>query len=868
MSNKKVVIIGGVAGGATTAARLRRLDENIEIIIMEKGEYISYANCGLPYYIGDVIKEREALLLQTPQVMKQRFNIDVRTGNEVTSINKEEKTITVRRISDGSEYVEGYDNLVISTGSTPIVPPIEGINGEGIFTLWNIPDTDKIKSYITEKKPTTAAVIGGGFIGLEMAENLREAGCKVSIIEMQDQVMAPVDFEMAQLVHENIRMNGVELILSDGVKKFESITSAQGVNPRKTKITLSSGKTLDVDMIILSIGIKPNSSLAKQAGLELNQRGGILVNEYLKTSDKNIYAVGDVIEVTEFIEKGKTMIPLAGPANKQARICAGNIAAEFGVLDAKTHGTYEGTQGTSVAKVFDFTIAATGLNEKTLIRMGKKVDVDYFVAIINQKSHAGYYPGAAPITLKMLFSPEGKIFGAQIVGVEGVDKRIDVIATAIRLGAGVIDLQKLELAYAPPYSSAKDPVNMLGFVAENILNGITQFIPWNGLENREELAKKMGVPAVTVLDVTEDFERMAFAVEDSVHIPFGQVRDRMNELNKENLIVTFCAIGVRSYNVARILMNAGFKHVAVYPAGTGFYKSSFHDKLFCKSEECPPIIEFTSKAEEVLAKDRGEVKGGTQLDINNIVITKDLDCSGLQCPGPIMRVFNSINEIEQGQIIKVAATDMGFARDIEAWCRRTGNTLVKTCREGKQNIVYIQKGTIGDNQNGDKSKNVGTQAELPQGKTMIVFSGDLDKVLASFIIANGAAAMGRPVTMFFTFWGLNALRRSEKQNVKKPLLDGMFGMMMPRGTSKLKLSNMNMGGMGTKMMKKVMNDKNVDSLEDLMKKAMENGVKLVACTMSMDVMGITKEELIDGVELAGVAAYLGDAEQSNVNLFI
>lgn len=869
MSNKKVVIIGGVAGGATTAARLRRLDENIEIIIMEKGDYISYANCGLPYYIGDVIKEREALLLQTPQVMKQRFNIDVRTGNEVISINKEERTITVRRVSDGSESVEGYDNLVISTGSTPIVPPIEGINGEGIFTLWNIPDTDKIKSYITEKKPTTAAVIGGGFIGLEMAENLREAGCKVSIIEMQDQVMAPVDFEMAQLVHENIRMNGVELILSDGVKKFESITSAQGVNPKKTKITLSSGKTLDVDMIILSIGIKPNSSLAKEAGLELNQRGGILVNEYLKTSDKNIYAVGDVIEVTEFIEKGKTMIPLAGPANKQARICAGNIAAEFGVLDARTHhGKYDGTQGTSVAKVFDFTVAATGLNEKTLIRMGKKVDADYFVAIINQKSHAGYYPGAAPITLKMLFSPEGKIFGAQIVGVEGVDKRIDVIATAIRLGANVIDLQKLELAYAPPYSSAKDPVNMLGFVAENILNGITQFIPWNGLENREELAKKMGVPAVTVLDVTEDFERMAFAVEDSVHIPFGQVRDRMNELNRENLVVTFCAIGVRSYNVARILMNAGFKHVAVYPAGTGFYKSSFHDKLFCKSEECNPNIQFTSKAQEILAKERGEVKGGSQLDINNIVITKDLDCSGLQCPGPIMRVFNSINEIEQGQIIKVAATDMGFARDIEAWCRRTGNTLVKACREGKQNIVYIQKGTLSDNQNEEKSNNVGTQAELPQGKTMIVFSGDLDKVLASFIIANGAAAMGRPVTMFFTFWGLNALRKSEKQKVKKPLLDGMFGMMMPRGTSRLKLSNMNMGGMGTKMMKKVMNDKNVDSLEDLMKKAMENGVKLVACTMSMDVMGITKEELIDGVELAGVAAYLGDAEQSNVNLFI
>ncbi|QHI72118.1 FAD-dependent oxidoreductase [Aminipila terrae] len=862
MDKKKVVIIGGVAGGATTAARLRRLNENIEIIIMEKGDYISYANCGLPYYIGDVIKEREALLLQTPQAMKQRFNIDVRTGNEVLSIDRKEKTVKVKRASDGSEYVESYDNLVISTGSTPIVPPIEGIKGEGIFTLWNIPDTDKIKNYITEKKPKTAAVIGGGFIGLEMAENLKEAGCSVSIIEMQDQVMAPVDYEMAQLVHENIRMNGVELILSDGVQKFENISEPTG---NKTRITLSSGKAVDAEIVILSIGIKPNSGLAKEAGLELNQRGGIIVDEYLKTSDENIYAVGDVIEVTEFIEKGKTMIPLAGPANKQARICAGNIAAGFGILDKSTEGIYEGTQGTSVAKVFDFTVAATGLNEKTLIRMGRKANEDYFVAIINQKSHAGYYPGSAPITLKMLFSPEGKIFGAQIVGVDGVDKRIDVIATAIRLGAKAADLQKLELAYAPPYSSAKDPVNMLGFVAENILKGVVRFVPWDGLEKRDELAIKMGVPAVTVLDVTESFERMAFAVEDSVHIPFGQVRDRMQELDRENLIVTFCAIGVRSYNVARILMNSGFKHVAVYPAGTGFYKSAFHDKLFPKKWQAG--IEFTPEAEKVLSKENGDVEGGSKVDINNIVITKDLDCSGLQCPGPIMRVFNSINEIEEGQIIKVAATDMGFSRDIESWCNRTGNTLVKTCREGKQNIVYIQKGSSDNNK---KSQGVSGNGitELPQGKTLIVFSGDLDKVLASFIIANGAAAMGRPVTMFFTFWGLNALRKTEKQRVKKPLMDSMFGMMMPRGTSKLKLSNMNMGGMGTRMMRKVMNDKNVDSLEDLMKKAMENGVRIVACTMSMDVMGITREELVDGIEFAGVAAYLGDAEQSNVNLFV
>lgn len=852
MNKKKVVIIGGVAGGATTAARLRRIDENSEIIIMEKGDYISYANCGLPYYIGDVIKERDALLLQTPQVMRQRFNVDVRTGNEVTAINKEEKTVTVRRNATGEENKESYDILVVSTGSTPLVPSISGIDGPGIFTLWNIPDTDQIKSFITEKKPKSAAVIGGGFIGLEMAENLKEAGCQVSIIEMQDQVMAPVDFEMAQMVHENIRMNGVELILSDGVKSFETIENDGHI---KTKISLQSGKTLETELVILSIGIKANSGLAKDAGLTLNARGGIVVDDYLKTSDPSIYAVGDVIEVTEFVEKGKTMIPLAGPANKQARICAGNIAVDLGSYPYEQE-KYEGTQGTSVAKVFDLTVAATGLNEKTMKRMGKELDKDYHVALINQKSHAGYYPGAAPVTLKMLFTPAGKIIGAQIVGQDGVDKRIDVLATALRLGATVKDLEKLELAYAPPYSSAKDPVNMLGFVADNILKRLVKFVPWDGLEG---LTQEDAI----VLDVMEDFERMAFALPGSVHIPFGQIRDRMDELDKTKKIITYCAIGVRSYNAARILMNEGFENVWVYPGGTSFYKSVFHEKLFGEATDGSQDTEAES----------GEVKEISnqpqkEFNVENVVITRVLDCSGLQCPGPIMKVFQAINEIEEGQVIEVAATDMGFARDIEAWCKRTGNTLVKTERRNKQNVVFIRKGCCDVICGTSKDTTAQASVELPQGKTMVVFSGDLDKVLASFIIANGAASMGRPVTMFFTFWGLNALRKAQKQKVKKPLMDAMFGAMMPRGTSKLTLSNMNMGGMGTAMMKKVMKDKNVNSLEDLMKTAMANGVKIVACTMSMDVMGLTKEELIDGIEYAGVAAYLGDAEQSNVNLFI
>ncbi|MEG2232326.1 MAG: FAD-dependent oxidoreductase, partial [Lachnospiraceae bacterium] len=411
---KKTIIIGGVAGGATTAARLRRRDENMEIIMFEKGDYISYANCGLPYYIGDVIKSRAALLLQTPKAMKDKFNIDVRIASEVKAIHTEEKKVLIKNLNTQEEYEESYDTLVIATGSMPLKPPIPGIQGESIFTLWTVPDTDQMKQYIQEHAPKRAAIIGGGFIGLEMAENLQAAGIKVSLIEMQNQVMAPIDYEMAQLVHENMRMNGVELILEDGVSSFER-------QDEITTIHLASGRVLDTDMVILSIGVKPNSLLAKEAGIILNAKGGIVVNEYLQTSLQDIYAVGDVIEVDHYVSKDRTMIPLAGPANKQARICADNIVGDNSI--------YKGTLGTSVAQVFDLTVAAVGMNEKALKLSGKEKNRDYETIIINQKSHAGYYPGATPITLKLIFNREGKIFGAQIVGQDGVDKRIDTIAT-------------------------------------------------------------------------------------------------------------------------------------------------------------------------------------------------------------------------------------------------------------------------------------------------------------------------------------------------------------------------------------------------------------------------------------------------------
>lgn len=850
--NKKTVIIGGVAGGATTAARLRRRDESMEIIIFEKGNYISYANCGLPYYIGDVIKSRDALLLQTPKDMKNKFNIDVRISSEVIKIDPDEKKITVKNLKSGEIYEENYDNLVIATGSTPVKPPIPGIEEANIFTLWTIPDTDSIKSYIEERKPKTAVVVGGGFIGLEMAENLHAAGIQVSIIEMQDQVMAPLDYEMAGLLHENIRMNDVHLIVGDGVKSFHTKNGL-------TKIMLSSGATMEADMVILSIGVKPNSQLAKNAGIKLNKKGGIIVNEFLQTSKPNIYAVGDVIEVENYVLKEKTMIPLAGPANKQARIVADNIVGN--------KKTYKGSLGTAIAKIFDLNAASVGMNEKVLKNIGKVKNKDYYTVLINQKSHAGYYPFATPITLKMIFKKDGTILGAQVIGQDGVDKRIDTIATTMRLNGTIYDLAELELAYAPPFSSAKDPVNMLGFVAENVINGYVSFIEWNEVDELLNNPKKEN--SYTILDVTEEMERMVFQIPNSYHIPLGSLHKRLKELDKEKKIIIYCAIGVRSYNAARVLMQNGFNHVVVLSGGTYIYKSmhsldeSFDMELSQEQEQ--RIDQRIEQGIEQRIEQGIEQRLEKEVAMSKIKkVIKVLDCSGLQCPGPIMKVNEELRNMNESEILQVSATDMGFARDIEAWCKRTGNTLLRTERKDKENIVYIQKGI----EESCKVAQIDEKVNLPQGKTLIVFSGDLDKVLASFIIANGAASMGRPVTMFFTFWGLNALRKSENVSVKKPLIDRMFGAMMPKGVKKLKLSKMHMAGMGTTMMKKVMKDKNVDSLEELMKQAMDNGIKLIACTMSMEVMGITKEELIDGVEFAGVASYLGDAEESNVNLFI
>ena len=827
--SKKVLIVGGVAGGASTAARLRRLDESIEIIMFERSPYISFANCGLPYYIGGTIKDREALLLQTPAAMHARFNIDIRVENEVVDIDPVNKKVTVLDIKRSTKYEESYDELVLSPGSTPIKPPIPGIDAKNIFSLWNIPDTDRIKNYVTTHEVKRAVVIGGGFIGIEMVENLHDLGVEVDLVEMADQVMAPFDFELAQLVHSHIHSQGVHLHLKNGVKSFD-------YNHGVTRVTLQDSTTIDADMVILSIGISPNSELGKLAGLKLNQRGGIVVDDHMKTSDPSIYALGDVVEVTEYVTGDRAMIPLAGPANKQGRIVANNIAGKDSI--------YEGSQGTSVAKIFDFTVANTGLNEKTLQRDGKVYGKDYLVSVIQPKSHAGYYPGAYPMTLKVIFDKKGKVLGAQNVGIEGIEKRIDVIASAMRFGATIYDLQRLELAYAPPYSSAKDPVNMIGFAAENILDEIQEVILWRDIQNLDQSNH-------LILDVREDVEVDLGAIDGAMHIPVNDIRDRMAELPKDKTIVIYCAVGVRGYIGARILKQAGYK-VKNLIGGYTLYKYFIKDytQVGLTTEE--DLI----KAEVGLD---GQKLQNSPVISANLKDAIELDACGLQCPGPIMKLAKRMPELTDGDILKILATDPGFPVDAKAWAKKTGNTYIKSDKEDKSYVAYVQKG--------GRPTQFGPSTTY-NGSTQVVFSGDLDKALASMIIANGAAAMGKEVTLFFTFWGLNILRKHEKVDVKKSPVEKMFGIMMPQGSKKLRLSNMNMGGMGTAMMHNVMADKNVNTLDDLIASAMESGVKFVACTMSMDIMGIKKEELIEGVDFGGVAAYLGATEESNHNLFI
>ncbi len=807
----KVLIVGGVAGGASAAARLRRLDEQAEIVLFERGEYISFANCGLPYYIGGEITERSALTLQTPESFRARLRVDVRVQNEVIGIDPVGKRVTVKNLKTKETYTESYDKLILSPGAEPIRPPFEGAGGDKVFTLRNIPDTYRIKDYIDTNKPKTAVVVGGGYIGVEMAENLTLAGVKVTIVELADHVIAPLDYEMACDVHGHLREKGVTLMLGKGVTAITDMGET-------LKITLTDTE-LYADMAVLSVGVRPESGMAKAAGLSVNARGAILVNEHMQTSNPDIYAVGDAVEITDFVTGQAGYIPLAGPANKQGRIAADNIAG--------IQSVYKGTQGTGILKCFDLTVGTTGITEQRARQLG----LDYEKSYTYSASHASYYPGAVNMSVKLLYeNGTGRILGAQIVGFDGVDKRIDILATAMRAGLTVNDLTELELAYAPPFSSAKDPVNMAGFVAQNVMEGRVKLFHWHDVKHLQQSGE------VTLLDVRTKAEYQNGHPDGFVNIPLDELRNRIGELDRTKPVYATCQVGLRGYYACRILTQLGFDCYNL-SGGYRLYNSVF-------GRHTAPIEDMMMNSETMLPK-----------AAPNVLV----DACGLQCPGPVMKLAEAVKNAQDGDVIEIKTTDPAFSVDVEAWCRRTGNSFGGVSSEKGVYTALVKKGG---------SRICGTAGLKGDNKNIIVFSGDLDKAIASFIIANAAASMGRKVSMFFTFWGLNILRRPEKVKVKKDMMSRMFGMMMPRGSGRLTLSKMNMGGMGAKMIRCVMNNKNIDSLEDLLRASLQNGVELVACSMSMDVMGIKPEELIDGVKLGGAAAMLANAEESDMSLFI
>jgi NADPH-dependent 2,4-dienoyl-CoA reductase/sulfur reductase-like enzyme/peroxiredoxin family protein/TusA-related sulfurtransferase/rhodanese-related sulfurtransferase len=820
----KILIVGGVAGGASAAARARRLSETAEIILFERGEHISFANCGLPYHIGGVIAERQKLLVQTPEAMRKRFAIDIRIHSEVTQIDRKAKQVTVHNSKENRDYTESYDYLILSPGAEPVRPPLPGVDHPNVFTLRNLTDMDAIINVIKTQKPQRAVVVGGGYIGLEMAENLIHRGVAVTVAELEKQVMSPADPEMAAPLHQELKLNGIDLRLGTSITAIDH-------NGDNLTVQLSTGDSIDCGLVLISVGVRPESKLAKDAGLELGQRGGIVVNASMQTSDPAVYAVGDAVEVEDFVGGFKTMIPLAGPANRQGRIAASHIFGQ--------KLQYKKTQGTAVCQVFNQTIAMTGLNEKTL----KRQNIAYEKVYVHPADHATYYPGATQISLKLLFDPQhGKILGAQAVGTNGVDKRIDVLAVAIRAGLTVYDLEDLELCYAPPYGSAKDVVNYAGFVAANVLRGDAAVCHAADAVNPRDNQ--------LLLDVRTMAEVQAGTIPGAVHIPIDELRGRMNELNKDKEIMVFCQVGLRGYLGCRILTQHGFKCRNL----TGGYKTYQAWTGTMPTKPAP---------KKELKDDAGE----SDMPEKKMPVSAEpamrIDACGLQCPGPILKLKEALDKIQPGQTVQIETTDSGFAKDIEGYCQSTGNVLIEVKSKNKRYQALIQKGSV----------SVCGAVPAPsctaaKEKTIVVFSGDFDKAMAAFIIANGAAAMGSRVTMFFTFWGLNLLRKAAAVPVQKTFIEKMFGWMMPRGAEKATLSNMNMGGMGKAMIQMIMRQKNVASISELITSARKAGVRMVACSMSMDLMGIKEEELIDGVEQGGVAMYLNQTDKAGTNLFI
>lgn len=836
----KIIIIGGVAGGATAAARLRRNDEAAHIVLVERGPYISFANCGLPYHISGIIPEREQLLVTSEPLFEARYAVDVRTRTEAIAIDRHAKTVRLRNLHTGEETDEGYDKLLLSPGAEAIHPNLPGMGSPRVFTLRNIPDLDRIMAHMAATQPRRAVVVGGGYIGIEMAENLLERGLFTTLVEGAAHILAPFDDDMAAIVHAHMKDKHLELYLSDRIERLEDKAD-------HTVVFLASGKRLPADIVVVAVGVRPETTLARAAGLELGPTGGIRVNAHLQTSDPDIFAVGDAVEVTQTTSGRPALIALAGPANRQGRLAADNMLAPPGTALA----SYRGTLGTAILKAFDLAAACTGLNEVQLQASG----LAYRATITHSGSHASYYPGAKQLSLKLLYSPEGRIFGAQAVGADGADKRIDTIATAMHTGLTVQDLCDLELAYAPPYGSAKDPVNIAGYVASNVLNGSHEVIGWR------ELAALDTAREVQLVDVRTPEEFEIGTLPNAHNIELDHLRERLHLLDPQRPVVVFCQIGVRGYLAYRILRQRGFANVRNLTGGLKTYAWA------TEKQANPDIFDH----EDIKRRDQASIEADLAAAPCALVSTggerQVLNAVGLQCPGPIMKTYRAVQAMQPGELLEVTASDPAFGRDVRAWATKTGHEVL-----GVDAAKGLVKALIRVGPPAGQAPVAATPAGAAAVRdklTLVVFSDDLDKVMASMVIANGAMAMGKPVSLFFTFWGLNVLRREHPPHIDKPLMDRMFSAMLPAGMGKLdSISKLNNAGLGVKLLRKVMRDKHVDDPTTLLATLVEGGAQLIACQMSMDVMGIRQEELIDGVELGGVAAFLGEAQESGTTLFI
>lgn len=830
----KFLIIGGVAAGASAAARLRRLDENAEIVLLERGKYVSYANCGLPYHLGGVIPRRESLLVASPEKFHDWYRIDVRTESEAISIDRAQKIVRVQR-ADGSAYDESYNRLLLATGSSPIPMRLPGSNDSRIHALWTVPDMDEIQQ-ILASGAKRAVIVGAGFIGLETAENLRERGLKVTVVELAPQVLPTMDASMSTPIAQELVSAGISLRTGRKVTAFEHAGTALFAQ-------LDDGEKLAADLVILSVGVRPNSELAAAAGLEVGPRGHVLVGADQRTSDPAIFAAGDVVEVFDPLTNGKTAIPLAGPASRQGRIAAENMVSGVSEALASTFADtrYPGSFGAAILKVGRLAAGSVGLTQRRL----RQLEIPHKKICLHPAASASYYPGSAPLHVQLLFAEDGKILGAQIVGTKGTDKQIDVFTEAMRAGLTVFELATQEFAYAPPFLTAKAPANYAGMIASNVLKGLTKTIDAESFS-----AEGTSPENVQFLDMRQPEEFELGSIPGAKNLPLPELRDRLNELDPNQEYVTFCAVGLRGYLGERILRQRGFR-VRNLTGGFASWKMAH-----------PAPASLTPSASP---EPRLEVPANPVSDAQTVP-ARELDVRGIPCPGPIVRLKKEMDALPDGAAIRLQAAAT-FLPDLKAWTRSNGHSIQNLFEEGDSLTALLQKkGAFSVSQTSSPTLTAaGTPAE--ESAAIVLFSNDLDRAMAALIIACGMASAGRKTGIFFTFWGLSVLRKNPAPPTRKSFVSRLFGWMLPKGSQKLSLSKMNFGGLGTAMMKTIMKSQNVAALPELIEQARALGVRFVACEMAMNVMGITRDELIEIDDVAGVASFVEMAKGGNT-LFI